>query len=207
MMPIRVALADDHKVVTHSLRLFLESFPDLLVCGVARSGEELLERLNEWRPDVAVVDLFMPGGWDGIETTRRLRERRPAPRVIALTASTDEPRMQAVLREGAAGYVRKDADPETLLAAIRAVAQGRSYVDPAAARGVVAPVEELTAREREVLRMVQLSNKEIATRIGVGEETVKTHVARLLEKLGAGSRAHAVTRALKRGLLSVDELD
>jgi DNA-binding NarL/FixJ family response regulator len=90
----------------------------------------LLAHLEEWKPDVVLQDLLLPGGMDGVETTRRITERAPWAKVVALTASTDEARMMGVLRAGAAGYVRKDADPEILLAAVRAVARGRTYIDP-----------------------------------------------------------------------------
>ena len=137
MTPITVVIVDDHRVVTRSLQSYLESFPDLRVVGTAASGEELLERVASWRPQVIVQDLLLPGGIDGIETTRKVLKLQPSVRVVALTASTDEARMMAVLRAGAAGYIRKDAEPETLLAAIRAVARGRTYVDPYLARRVV----------------------------------------------------------------------
>src|SRR5262245_24452454 len=124
---INVGLADDHRVVTHALRLFFESFQDIRVVGTASSGEELVARISEWTmPGIVVLDLLMPGGIDGIETTRRLFEMFPTIRVVALTASTDDARMTAVLRVGATGYVRKDAEPELLLRAVRAVADGRS---------------------------------------------------------------------------------
>ena len=103
MSPIRVVLVDDHRVVTGSLKAYLESFADLQVVGIAASGEELLENLHGWRPDVILQDLLMPGGLDGIQTTRRILERAPDSRVITLTASIDESRMMGVLRAGAAG--------------------------------------------------------------------------------------------------------
>jgi len=106
---ISIALVDDHRVIARSLQAYLESFPDMKIAGIAASGEELLAHLDEWQPDVVLQDLLMPGGIDGIETTRRIVQRRPAVRVIALTASVDEARMMGVLRAGAAGYVRKDA--------------------------------------------------------------------------------------------------
>lgn len=208
MTPVRLALVDDHRVVSQGVKVYLESFADLTVCGIATSGEEMLDHLLPWRPDIAIVDLMMPGGWDGIETTRRIKAKTPAVKVIALTASTDEPRMVAVLRAGASGYVRKDADPEVLLAAVRAVARGESYVDPSVKIVLAAPPEEITPREREIL--IQLaagrSNKEIATELAIGEETVKTHVARLMAKLNAENRAQAIVQALKRGLVSMEEL-
>ena len=209
---IRVALVDDHRVVTRSLKAYLESFPDLLVVGTAVSGEELLAHLDEWSPDVILQDLLIPGGIDGIETTRRLLQRHPDVRVVALTASMDEARMMGVLRAGAAGYVRKDAEPETLLAAVRAVARGKTYIDPAIGRQMLHGAEStdvLTARETDVLRHVALglSNKDIATALAVGEETVKTHVTHVLSKLQVENRAQAIVQALKRGLVSLDELE
>jgi DNA-binding NarL/FixJ family response regulator len=206
---IRIALVDDHRVVTRSLKAYLESFPDFEVVGIAAGGEELLKHLSEWRPQIVLLDLLMPGGWDGIETTRRILERAPDVRVIALTASLDEPRMMGVLRAGAAGYIRKDAEPETLLAAVRAVARGKTYIDPSVARQALgaAPREDLTARETEVLRRLAqgLSNKEIAEALSIGEETVKTHVSNVLAKLEAENRAQAIVQALKRGLVSLEE--
>jgi two-component system, NarL family, response regulator LiaR len=210
-MTIRVALADDHRVVTGSLRAYLESFPDLTIVGVATSGEELLANIAAWNPHVVLQDLLMPGGWDGIETTKRLVAFMPDVRVVALTASIEEARMVGVLRAGATGYVRKNAEPGTLVAAIRAVAAGRTYIDPAAARQLVASSvapEELTARERDVLRHLALgrSNKEIAAALAIAEETVKTHVAHVLGKLQAENRGHAAVQALKRGIISLEEL-
>lgn len=206
--PISIALVDDHRVVTRGLRLFLESFPDLRVAGVAASGEELLRRIGEWRPRIVILDLLMPGGIDGIETARRLREVAPEVRVVALTASTDEARMAGILRVGARGYVRKDADPEVLLDAVRAVARGKIFIDPgvseeAAAIESTATASALSPREQEVL--VELAcgrtNREIGERLAIGEETVKTHVARILSKLGLQHRTQLALYALKSGLL------
>jgi NarL family two-component system response regulator LiaR len=212
MNTITVVLVDDHRVVTRSLQSYLESFPDIRVVGIAASGEELLEHLTAWRPQVVVQDLLLPGGLDGIETTRRALGLEPSVRVLALTASVDEGRMMAALRAGAIGYIRKDAEPETLLAAIRAVAKGKTFIDPLLARrvaGCETTHEELTDRERDVLRHVALglSNKDIARALSVGEETIKTHVGHLLSKLGVENRAQAIVQALKRGLVSLDEID
>jgi NarL family two-component system response regulator LiaR len=209
MSPIAVVLVDDHRVVTRGLRLFLESFPDLRVAGVAASGEELLERVGEWRPRIVILDLLMPGGIDGIETARRLREMDAEIRIIALTASTDDARMTGILRAGARGYVRKDADPEVLLDAIRAVARGKTFIDPAAAPAAAgAPGSELSAREREVLREAAFgrTNREIADRLSIGEETVKTHMARILSKLDLQHRAQLVAYAVKQGVVRPEEL-
>ena len=212
MTAIRIALVDDHRVIARSLQAYLESFPGLRVVGIATSGEELLAHLDEWRPDVVLQDLLMPGGIDGIETTRRIVERAPQVRVIALTASMDEARMMGVLRAGAAGYLRKDAEPETLLTAVRSVAAGKTYIDPSLGRQILmgaAPADDLTPRETEVLRHLALgrSNKDIARTLGISDETVKTHVGHLLSKLQVGNRAQAIVQALKRGLVSLEELE
>jgi NarL family two-component system response regulator LiaR len=208
----RVVLVDDHRVVTRSLKAYLESFPDLTVVGIASSGEELLEHAAEWKPDVVLQDLLLPGGIDGIETTRRLLAQWPAAKVVALTALVDEARMMAMLRAGALGYVRKDADPEILLAAVRRVAGGKPYIDPGVGRQLVRAAsdpDELTSREVDVLRQLALgrANKEIAASLGISDETVKTHVGHLLAKLQAENRAQAIVHALKRGLIALEELD
>lgn len=210
MSKISIALVDDHRVVSSSLKAYLESFPDLEVVGIASSGEELLAQFDNWRPQIVLQDLFLPGGIDGIETTRRIIERHPSARVIALTASIDEARMTGVLNAGAAGYVRKDAEPEILLAAVRIVAQGGTYIDPSVARSLLASAapDGLTAREVEVLRQLALGhqNKEIAAELRVSEETVKTHVGHILAKLQVENRSQAIVQALKRGLVSLEDL-
>jgi NarL family two-component system response regulator LiaR len=206
---IAVAIVDDHRVVARSLKAWLESFPDLRVVGTAASGEELLEHLGTWCPQVVIQDLLLPGGIDGIETTRRVLAADPSIRVVALTASFDEPRMMGVLRAGASGYVRKDAEPEILPAAIRAVVAGRTYIDPAIGRQLArVPEVELTPREAEVLRHLALgeSNRVIAAALSVSEETVKSHVANVLSKLQVENRAQAAVQALKRGLVSIGDL-
>lgn len=212
---IKVALVDDHRVVREGLRSFLESFPDLAVTGEASSGEEALAGLGAWQPDVVVMDLLMPGGIDGLETTRRLREMRPGIQVVALTSYTDDARVVAAIRAGAVGYVRKDAAPEVLLASIRAAARGQALLDPAVAGAVfhhlnrVTPDNSLTEREREVMRLVALgrSNREIAETLVVGPETVKTHVTHILSKLGLESRTQVIIYALRHGLVSLDQFD
>ena len=210
-MTIPVVLVDDHRVVTRSLRAYLESFPDMKVVGIASSGEELLLELDSWKPQVVLQDLLMPGGMDGVETTRRVLARAPDVKVIALTASMDEDRMLAVLRAGAVGYIRKDAEPETLLAAVRAVVRGRTYIDPSVGRQILqasSPLEELTPREIDVLRQLALgrANKDIAAALSISEETVKSHVGNLLGKLEAENRSHAIVQALKRRLVKLEEL-
>jgi len=211
MSAISIALVDDHRVVARSLKAYLESFPDLKVIGIAAGGEDLLDHLDTWKPQIVLQDLLLPGGMDGIETTRRILERAPSTKVIALTASTEEGRMMGVLRAGAVGYIRKDAEPEILLAAVRAVARGKTYIDPSVSRQILhaaAPPADLTMREIEVLRQVALgrSNKEIADTLSISEETVKSHVGNLFSKLQVENRAQATVQALKRGMVSLEEL-
>ena len=215
--PVRVALVDDHHVVRQGLRTYLESFPDLEIIGEAASGEEALRHIELWLPDVVVMDLLMPGGMDGVETIRHIRQLTPHTQIIALTSYTDDARVIAVLRAGAIGYVRKDAAPDVLLAAIRAAARGQSLLDPAVAGAVLQElsheerpeVASLSEREREVLRRLALghTNREIAEELMVSSETVKTHVGNILAKLHLVHRTQVVVYALKHGLISLEDID
>lgn len=213
-MAIRVVLIDDHHVVRRGLRSYLASFPDIGIVGEASSGEEALAQMENWLPDVAVMDLLMPGGIDGIETTKRIRTMTPHTQMVVLTAHTDEARVVAALRAGAIGYLRKDTQPEMLLAAVRAAARGQSVLDPSVAETVLQELtaggkHDLTPREVEVLRLLASgrTNHEIAETLVVSDETVKTHVGNILTKLHLAHRAQAVIYALKRGLISLDEID
>lgn len=208
---IRVALVDDHHVVRRGVRSFLESFGDIVVVGEASSAEEALERVNEWRADVVLMDLLLPGGMDGISATQRLHELSEKPRVVALTAYVDDARVTAALRAGAIGYVRKDALPEVLLEAVRAAGRGQMFLDPSAAGAVAngnGVGNELTPREREVLLLVArgMSNHRIAETLTVGDETVKSHVTAILGKLGLAQRGQVALWALKHGWVGLEEL-
>lgn len=213
---LRVVLVDDHHVVRRGLRSFLDSFADITVIGEAANGEELLAQVEQWQPDVVVMDLLMPGGMTGIETTRRLRILLPQTQVVVLTAYTDEARVIAALRVGAIGYVRKDAAPDLLLSAVRSAALGRSVLDPKIAGAVLQELLEqssiepgLTERELEVLRQLAhgRTNREIAMQLIISEETVKSHVGNLLAKLQLAHRTQAALYALKQGVVGLDELD
>jgi NarL family two-component system response regulator LiaR len=213
---IRLALVDDHHIVRRGLRSYLEAFVDVTVVGEASSGEEALANVEAWMPDVVVMDLLMPGGMDGIETTRRIRSISPHTQVVVLTAYTDDARVVAALRAGAIGYVRKEADPEVLLMTVRAAAQGQSALDPAIAGTVLDDLvrsaqtaDSFTEREMEVLRLLAHghTNREIAEELVVGEETIKTHVGNILTKLHLAHRTQVVVKALKQGLISLDEIE
>src|SRR5581483_2262497 len=159
---------------------------------------------------------LMPGGMDGIETIRRLRALTPHTRVVALTSYADDTRVVAALRAGAIGYVRKEADPDLLLASVRAAARGQSLLDPAVANILMQELmrgtkhsDALTEREQGVLRQLALgrTNREIADALSVTEETVKTHVGNILTKLQLAHRTQAVIYALKKGMISLDEIN
>ena len=212
----RVVLVDDHSIVRRGLQSFLKTFHDLEVVGEAASGEEALQKIESWMPDVVVMDMLMPGGMDGIEAIRQIRALLPNTRVVVLTSYADDARVVAALRAGAIGYVRKEADPEILLSSIRAAARGQSLLDPTVAGAVMQELMrggkhsvELTEREQEVLRQLALgrTNHEIAEALTVSDETVKTHVGNILTKLQLAHRTQAVIYALKKGLISLDEIE
>lgn len=212
----RVVLVDDHKVVRYGLRTYLESFPDLEIVGEASSGEEALRNIEQWLPDVTVMDLLMPGGIDGIETIQRMRKLTPLTQIVALTSYTDEARVIAVLRAGAISYVRKDVAPEVLLDAIRGAAKGQSFLDPQIADAVLKELSQstksqpvLSEREQEVLQQLVLgrTNCQIAEIMIVSPETIKSHVGNILTKLQLAHRTQIVIYALKQGFISLDDID
>lgn len=211
--PIRVYLVDDHHVVRRGMKMFLESYSDIHVVGDAPNAELALRDIPILQPDVVVMDLLLPGGMDGMEATRQSLLACPSARVVVLTAYVDELRAAAALRNGATGYVRKDARPEYLLEVIRAASRGDTMIDPGLAparpgEAAQIPVEDLSARELEVLRMIARgsSNREIAETLVLGEETVKSHVSSILAKLGLNNRSQAVYYALRTGLIRFDEV-
>lgn len=219
---ITVLLADDERLVRSGLSMIIGAEPDIVVVGEAADGVEAAERSARLGPAVVVMDVRMPGT-DGIEGARRIRSAgHDAPAVLMLTTYRADEGVRSALRAGAAGYVLKDAAPAELATAIRAVAEGRAWLDPTVARDLLPelarePVEsrppdpsgapELTAREREVLRLMAhgLSVTEIADHCTIAETTVKTHTGRIVEKLGLRDRAQAVAAAYRRHLLEADD--
>jgi DNA-binding NarL/FixJ family response regulator len=199
---IRVLVADDHPVVRQGLCTMLEIEDDMEVVGRAADGDEAVAQARETRPDIILMDVQMPNV-DGLEAMRRIRAHDPEARVIVLTTYRDEDYIFPSLRAGARGYLLKDASREELAAAIRAVHRGESLLDPQIADQAKSR-EGLTARELEVLELMaeQHSNAQIAEKLFVSENTVKTHVSNILAKLGCNDRAAAVLTAWKRHLIS-----
>lgn len=205
---VRLALVDDHAVVRRGMSAYFEAFADIEVVGEAASAEEALCRLAAWQADVVLMDLLLPGGMDGLEATRCLRSLPNPPQVVVLTAYADAARAQAARRAGAIGYVRKDAQPEVLLAAVRAAGRGEPYLDPQTAHALqdADADEALSAREQEVLEWMARgrTNREIADALVISEQTVKSHVGSILSKLGMENRTQAVAVARRRGWLRED---
>jgi DNA-binding NarL/FixJ family response regulator len=211
-------IADDQALVRVGLRKILESEPDTTVVGEASDGQDAVAATRRLRPDVVLMDIRMPV-LDGIEATRRIVRAQPGTRVLILTTFGLDDYVYDALRAGASGFMLKDAPPEEIVAAARIVASGDALLAPAITRAVIeeftrAParvkpaipraVGDLTPREREVLDLLirGLSNPEICRHLVISEATAKTHVARILQKLGLRDRVQAVIYAYETGLVS-----
>ena len=222
-MTIAVLLADDQPLLRMGFRMILEAQPDMTVAGEAADGAQAVEQTAALAPDVVLMDVRMPGT-DGIEATRKIVAAGAAARVLILTTFDLDEYAFAALRAGASGFLLKDAPPDDLLSGIRAVAGGEAVVAPSVTRRLLdayahrlpggrapatraARLDPLTEREREVLLAVAggLSNAEIAARLVVSEATVKTHVGRILTKLGLRDRVQAVILAYETGLVQASQ--
>jgi DNA-binding NarL/FixJ family response regulator len=211
-LPIRVILADDHAVVRKGIREFLETDDALTVVAEASNGDEALKLIRELQPDVAVLDIQMPGQ-SGIDVTRAVRAARLPVGLLLLTAFDDEPYIRAALQAGANGYVLKTAEARDIIEAVQAVHEGKSAIDPAITRKLLAqmnqaetsdtPIEPLTERELEVLRLTArgYTNKAIGAQLAISDRTVQGHLAKIYDKLHAASRTEAVMRAVSLGLI------
>jgi two-component system, NarL family, response regulator LiaR len=211
---IRLLMVDDHPFFRQGVRFYLETVPELELAGEAENGETALAFLAHHDVNVVLMDLQMPG-MDGVEGTKRIKETWPEVRVLILTSFNSWDKVYAALKSGASGYVLKDAEPEELLAAIRAVAAGGSYFGAQVATELLQRIgsetgakindlpEPLTERELEVLKLISkgMGNREIAEKLIVSEKTVKTHVANILQKLQVTSRTQAALFAIRHNLL------
>ena len=218
MDKVRIMIADDHAILRAGLRSLLSAQDDLELIAEATDGQEAIDKAAEVQPDVLVLDITMPGR-SGIEALGEIRRKCPKTRVLVLTMHDDHAYLRSVLAAGGAGYLVKRAADTELLAAIRAVHQGRSYIDvgldnnqlqtvlteqeEAKASAASKSLESLSERERQVLELVALghTHKEVGESLNVSVKTVETYRSRLSEKLGLRSRAELVRFALELGLL------
>jgi NarL family two-component system response regulator LiaR len=213
---ITVLLVDDHEMVRRGVRAFLETRPDITVVAEAGSGEEAVRLAAEHAPDVALMDLIMPG-MDGVEATRRLTARSPRTNVVMLTSYHDDEHIFPAIRAGALSYVLKEVGPEELADAVRKAAAREAILHPRVAARVVRELHgarrdepnvfrELSDRELEVLKLIAegLSNAEIAGRLYVSEKTVKSHVSNILGKLHLVDRTQAAVYAWRQGVVRRD---
>ena len=213
--PIRVLLADDHAVVRKGIHEFLEMNGTIQVIAEANNGDAALDGIREHRPDVAVLDIQMPGR-SGIEVTRAIRAEKIPVGILILTAFDDPPYVKAVLTAGANGYVLKSAEAQDIVDAVHAVHEGQSALSPQIAQMLVrqfsndraAPeaAESLSERELDVLRLAArgLTNKAIGVELDISDRTVQAHLARIYDKLQAARRTEAVMRAVALGWLPAD---
>lgn len=214
---IRILLVDDHALVREGTRRLIETESDVVVVAEASSGEEAIEIARKLLPDIAVMDIAMPG-MGGIEATRALKKDCPETAILVLSAYDDEPYLLALLDAGAAGFLLKNIHGEELIKAIRAVARGESVLHPSIAEKMMRrlsahpdiaphPVNLLSEREFAVLRLAArgLLNKEIAARMGLSIRTVHSHLANIFMKMHVGSRTEAVLLALRQGMISLQD--
>jgi len=214
--PITILLIDDHRVVRQGVRAFLSTQPDLLVVGEAESGAQGVELAARFVPDVALMDLVMPG-MDGVEATRQLKRVSPRTQIIVLTSYHDDEHIFPVLRAGALSYLLKDIGVDALAEAVRGAARGEAALHPRVAARVIRelqgaprdtlnPFNELSERELEVLRLIAdgLNNTEIAERLVISEHTVKRHVSNILSKLHLADRTQAAVYAWREGVVEKD---
>lgn len=216
--PIRVLVVDDHAIIREGVKAVLEIVPDIDLVGEAKNGLEALEKDQELKPDVILMDLVMPD-MDGIEAIRRIKLQRTEACILVLTTFAGEEMVFPAIKAGALGYHLKDSAPDVLVEAIRAVHRGEAALHPVIARKVLqelsAPSEHppttdpLTPRELEVLQCLAqgYENREIAERLVISEATVRTHVSNIMGKLHLASRTQAALYALKEGLASLEKDD
>lgn len=213
-MAITILLVDDHAVVRQGLRMLLETRSDITIVGEANDGAEAVQLAKELQPNVILMDLVLPTV-SGIEALRQIRAQQLPCTVLMLTSMVQANHIREAIRAGAAGYVLKATHAQALIDAIHSAANGQRVLDPIAADALMGgmtqdnALDDLTAREREVLRALALghSNTEIAAALTISEATVRSHVTNLLTKLQLRDRIHATLFALKQGLVSLEEIE
>jgi DNA-binding NarL/FixJ family response regulator len=205
-MPIRILTVDDHPLLREGIAAVIEGQPDMRLVGEATNGLEALEAFRACRPDVTLMDLQMPG-MGGVEAIAAIHREFPTARIVVLTTYQGDVQAVRAFKAGACGYLLKSMLRRELLDTIRGVHEGRRRIPPEIASEIAehAADDALTPREVEVLRQVASGNgnKRIATQLAISEETVKAHMKNILAKLDANDRTHAVTIALKRGIIEI----
>jgi DNA-binding NarL/FixJ family response regulator len=203
---IRILSVDDHPLLREGIAALVNAEADMKLVAEASTGQEAIEQFRLHRPDVSLMDLQMPG-FNGIEAIIDIRNEFPNARIIVLTTYTGDAQVLRALRAGAQGYILKGHVHRELLETIRAVHAGKKRIPPEVALELAehAAEDKLTSREVDVLRLIASgnANKIIGDQLSISEETVKTHVTNILSKLGANDRTHAVTIALKRGIIDL----
>jgi DNA-binding NarL/FixJ family response regulator len=215
-MPVRIILADDHTLMRAGIRALLENIADVEVVAEASDGAQVLELLKNQPPDILLTDIAMPG-MNGLETAARVTKEFPGVRVIILSMHANEEYVCRAMQAGAAGYLLKDADPDELERALRAVAAGETYLTPAISKHVISDYlrrvsgektasEPLTPRQREILQLIAegKSTKEMARILQISAKTVETHRAQLMERLEIHDIAGLVRYAIRAGLVKLD---
>ena len=201
---ITCLIADDHEVVREGLRLSLSRTPHIRVIGEASDGESAISLAERRRPDVVIMDIRMPG-LDGLEATKEVRDRLPGTEVLLFTAFGERSLLGRGLDAGARGYLLKEASSDTLVRAIEKVSNGEAYVDPALMPTFLTRDSQdlLTPRERQILQLLAdgMSNAEVAAKLYISQETVKSHVRHILAKLEADTRTHAVAIAIRDSII------
>jgi DNA-binding NarL/FixJ family response regulator len=202
---ITVLIVDDHEVVREGLRLSLSRAPHIRVIGEAGDGETAISLVERRKPDVVIMDVRMPG-MDGLEATQAIMKQTPDAAVLIFTAFSERSLLARGLESGAKGYILKEAPHETLLRAIERIAKGEGYVDPALMPAFLSGKDQadmLTPREREILQLLAdgMSNADVAAKLFISQETVKSHVRHILTKLEADTRTHAVAIALRESII------
>jgi DNA-binding NarL/FixJ family response regulator len=202
---ITCLIVDDHEVVREGLRLSLSRAPHIRVVGEAGDGKAAIDLAERRRPNVVIMDVRMPG-LDGLDATKELIEKEPNAAVLIFTAYSERSLLARGLESGAKGYILKEAPHETLVRAIEKVAGGESFIDPALMPAFLSGKDRedmLTAREREILQLLAdgMSNADVAQRLFISQETVKSHVRHILAKLEADTRTHAVAIALRDAII------
>jgi two-component system, NarL family, response regulator len=204
--PIRVLIADDHAIVRQGLATIIDRDPEMTVIAQAEDGQQAIDLFREYQPDVTLMDLRMPHV-GGVEAIAAICAEFKQARVMVLTTYDSDEDIYRGLQAGAQGYLLKDAKPNELLNAIRTIHSGQKYVPPDVGAKLVQRMSnpELSEREREVLQAMTkgMSNQEIGAALNIGESTVKSHVNRILSKLGVHDRTQAVIVALKRGIITL----